>query len=78
MQAYICDAMYIGWWTVWEAGKPELSGRWEKTESRWDVPMRQSLLHPSDNDQHPKLTHHNVISRKLHLLVSLQNLIFFF
>jgi len=53
-QAYICDAMYIGWSTVWEAGKTELSGRWEKTESRWDVPRRQPLLHPSNNAQHPK------------------------
>lgn len=44
--------MHIGWWTEWEAGKPELSGRWEKTDSRRDVPKRQPLLHPSNSDQH--------------------------
>ena len=44
--------MHIGFWTEWEAGKPELSGRWEKTEIRWDVPRRQPLLRPSNNDQH--------------------------
>lgn len=27
---YICDAVHIGWWNEWEAGKPELGGRWEK------------------------------------------------
>lgn len=27
-------------------------GGGKKTESRWDVPRRQPLLHPSNNDQH--------------------------
>lgn len=50
---HICDAVHIGWWNEWEAGKPELGGRLGKqTESRWDVPRGQPMLHPSSNDQH--------------------------
>lgn len=51
---------------TWDGG---LSGRQanensvgggRKTESRWDVPRRrQPLPHPSNCNQHPKLTHHN-------------------
>lgn len=48
--AYIYDAMHIGWWNEWEAGTPELSGRWEKeNRNRWDVPRSQPMLQPSSN-----------------------------
>lgn len=42
--------MHIGWWNEWEAGTPELSGRWEKeNRNRWDVPRSQPIQQPSSN-----------------------------